>query len=252
MATRVREQKKFLISNVDYVYTIGTTVSKVVKGIINRDVPQIFNCVTDPVASKIVDSLDEPGKNMGGVGNITPLDMQLKNAKKLINFQRLGVFHNPREHNSNLILDRLIALEKKFQFEVTLLRVSPGNNRLQHLLSALNDGSISVDAVYLPGATYLLSQTEIIGKQLKQAKIKSIGGIERYMRYGVMMGTVSDYPELGRQAARIIDRNQKGESLDKIGIQTPPDFKLVINLTTAKELGVVIPPEILRTATIIE
>jgi putative ABC transport system substrate-binding protein len=92
----------------------------------------------------------------------------------------------------------------------------------------------------------------LIGSRLKTAKIKSIGAIKRFIENGALMGVVVDYYQLGKTAAGILDRHQKGEKLQNIPIKRVEKPYLVINKTTSDILNINIPEAVLEKATIVK
>ena len=196
--------------------------------------------------------MDASGENISGVSNQVPLDVQIENALKIQPFQRLAVFFNPREKNSKIIKAKLHTLAKNLDLEIISLRSPPAKNMLEINLDKLIDGSVKVDAVYLPPDSFLISEAKLIGDQLKKAKIMSIGSVEKYIRNGAMVGTVTDYNQLGELAANIVDRHQKGEGLQDIPIQTQQNPKLIINQTTSSILEISLPQELMDNSLVIE
>ena len=236
----------------DYIYTFGTTVSRRTRIIVNNRVPQIFNVVTDPVGAGIVRSTESSGGNISGMSDAIPISLQIKSALEVIKFIKLGIFFNPREKNSMLTRKELYGAAKDLDFEVIDLRSPPVKKMLQENLQGLIDGSILVDAVYLPSDSFLVSNAKLIGSQLRSAKIKSIGENKSFIENGVLMGVVIDYYQLGRAAAKIVDRHQKGEKLQNIPIGKVKEPYLVINKTTSDILNIKIPEAVLKKANIVE
>lgn len=245
-------RNKIPFDQYDYIYSFGTTVTKVVQQAMVERVPHIFNIVADPVGAGIVKELNEPGSNISGVSNQVPLELQIKNAHKAFAFKKLGVFFNPREKNSMLIKEKLTQIAQQMNFEVIPLRSPPAGELLEENLKRIVDTSIDVDAVYLPTDSFLVSKAEYIGQQLKKGKIVSIGAIKKYIQKGVMLGTVTDYHTLGTMAASIVDRHQKGTSLSQIPVGVQKDPVLLLNKTTADLLKIKINPELMKTAVIVK
>jgi len=236
----------------DYIYTFGTTVSRRTRVIVNDRVPQIFNVVTDPVEAGIVKSTESSGGNISGMSDAIPISLQVKSALELIKFFKLGIFFNPREKNSMITRKELFDAAKDLDFEVIDLRSPPVQKMLQENLQRLIDGSILVDAVYLPSDSFLVSNAELIGSKLRAAKVKSIGAIKSFIENGALMGVVFDNYQLGRTVARIVDRHQKGEKLQNIPIAKVEKPYLVINKTTSNILNIKIPEAVFKKATIVE
>ena len=255
------EQKKYKLERIlrkvnfeqfDYVYTFGTTATKLTKSILDNSVPQIFNVVTAPVESGIVEKMNSTGANISGVSNMVPLHFQIENALKIIQFKKLGVFFNPRENNSMIIRSQLKELGGKYDFQVVDFRSTPVMQMLQENLKTLINKSVDVDAVYLPSDSFLVTNAELIGRLLKKAKVGSIGAIKKFVDKGVMTGTVVDYYTLGKLAAKIVDKHRKGRDLQDIPVQIQEEPSIVINKGTIDLLNLKISQEVIKNAIIVE
>ena len=248
----VREDLKAKAQDFNYVYTFGTTVSKAVRAVLRDEIPQVFNIVAAPVGAGLVQSMQSSGGNISGVTNAIPLSLQLETAAKVIQFKRLGLIFNPREKNSMTIRESLKKIAKKYEFEIVDLKSPPARDALQDNLTKLKDGSIVVDAIYLPQDSFIVSNAELIGRELMSAKVKSIGSIKKYIDKGALMGVVPDYKALGREAAIIVDRHRKGEKLTDIPIQSPREAVLVINRSTSQALQIDISEQLVKNAIFVD
>ncbi len=243
------------LSDLDYIYTFGTTVSKMTKISIRDRVPQLFNIVTGPVESSIVQSMHNTGGNISGVTHRIPVSVQIAAAFNIIPFKRLGLLFNPREKNSMIQREKLYHIAKEFYFEVVDLRSPPALDTLKKNLRELIDKSVVVDAVYLPSDSFLISKAKLIGSQLRVAKVKSIGSIKTFIDNGALMGVVPDYYEMGKIVATIVDRHQKGEKLQDIPVQQGYRIKqptLMINRTTSEIVNFSIPEALKEKAIIVD
>ncbi|UCD33639.1 MAG: ABC transporter substrate-binding protein [Desulfobacterales bacterium] len=249
---RLLSQLKPEFDEFDYLYTFGTTVSRRTRVIVNDKVPQIFNVVTDPVGAGIVQSMQSSGGNISGVSDAIPVSVQIKSALEIISFNTLGIFFNPREKNSMIARKELYTVAQDLDFEVIDLRSPPAQKMLQENLQKLIDKSILVDAVYLSPASFLVSNAKLMGSQLRAAKIMSIGAVKNFIENGVLIGVVVDYYQLGRSAAKIVDRHQQGEKLQNIPVAKAEEPYLIINKTTSDLLNIKIPEAILKKATLVE
>jgi putative ABC transport system substrate-binding protein len=111
---------------------------------------------------------------------------------------------------------------------------------------------VVVDAVYLSTDSFIVSNAKLVGSKLREAKIKSFGSIQTYVENGSLMGVVPDYYQLGKIAASIVDRCQKGEKLHNISIETTKEPTLMINKNTADFLQIMIPEDVLKRAVLVE
>jgi putative tryptophan/tyrosine transport system substrate-binding protein len=248
----LREELNPKPNNFDYIYVFGTTVASATRSIVQDKVPQIFNIVADPVGAGLVQSVESSGGNIAGVTNEIPLSLQLQTALKIVPFKRLGLLFNPREKNSMLVRDKISAVATRSRFEVVDLRSPPAQEMLQENLQKLRDKSIAVDAVYLPPDSFLISNAQLIGSELRAAKIKSIASVETFIEKGALLGLVSNYSELGKAAAMIIHRNQQGTKLKDMPVQAAKKPLLMMNKATSRALNLNIPEDLLKKAVIVE
>jgi len=235
----------------DYIYSFGSTASKMTKDLVKGRIPQLFNIVIDPVGAGLVRSLSEPGDNISGASQIVPLEAQIRAALNLFSIKKLGMFFNPREKNSMIQRNQIKRVAEKYGFEVVDLRSPPALETLEKNLQKLADKRIAVDAVYLPFDSFLVSNAALIGSKLREAKIKSIATIKLYIDGGALMGVVPDYPRMGRAVAQVLDRHRKGEELGHIPVQEPYLTEapiLLINEITRAALGLEIPEAVLSKA----
>lgn len=252
LADILRKEIEPNVSDYQYVYCFGTTAIKMSKGILGDRVPQFFNAVAAPVEAEIVTSMDAPGGNISGVTNKVPVALQLEKARKIVPFKKLGFLFNPRERNSVLFGEELKALSGKMGFEVVELNAAPEGNQLEQTLQDLADKKVEVDAVFLPTDSFLTSKAKLIGEKLSESKIPSIGALEDFIKNGVLVGVTSDYYELGKMAAEIVDQNQKGKKMGEIPIAAPKAIKFVINSKTCSLLGIQVPKDVLDAVQMVE
>lgn len=245
-------RRQIVFEQFDYIYTFGTTASRMAKTLLSERVPQVFNIVAAPVSSGLVESMASTGGDISGASNRVPLRTQIENALKVIRFKRLGIIFNPREKNSGIARERLIELGKKMDFEVVSFRSAPVNQMLEKNLRKITEKSVTVDAVYLPADSYVVSEADLIGRELRKAGIPSIGAIQKYVEKGATMGTVADYANLGKLCAKIVDRHQKGEKLRSIPVWIDENPIVMLNKTTIDLLKINIDREILKAARIVE
>jgi ABC-type uncharacterized transport system substrate-binding protein len=248
----LREELRPRLESFDYVYVFGTTATLATKTIVQDKVPVVFNIVADPVGAGIVRSLEVSGANIAGVTNEISLALQLRTAAQIVPLKRLGLFFNPREKNSMLIRDKILEIAGPLGIEVIDLKSPPALDMLQTNLARLRDGSIAVDAVYLPADSFMVSNAKLIGRELRAARIKSIAALETYVGQGALLGVVPDYAELGRAAAAIVHRHQAGERLQTMSVEADKTPVLTINGTTSRALNVAIPDPIRKRAIFVD
>ena len=241
------------LANLDYVYSFGTTATLMTKKIVQDKVPHIFVAVAKPVASGIVLSMESTGHNISGFSPTIPLIQQIKTALQVTPFKKLGVPFNPREDNSAKLLEELKEIAQKLNFEIITIRTPPNTDWLEKSLDEIVNGTIEVDAVYVLMDSYLISQSDLIAKKLRKAKdIITIGGMEKHVKKGILIGVVADYYKMGQVAASILDKHSHGTSLKDIPVHTEKNPLLLINEKTMELLNVKIPIELQKNAIFVQ
>ncbi|OZG75485.1 hypothetical protein BTA51_00950 [Hahella sp. CCB-MM4] len=235
LAYILRQKLQPNLNQYDYVYTFGTTVSETVKTFLNGVRPQIFNIVADPLGSSLVDPKLMGTGNIIGVTNTVPADRQIANARTIMKFKSLAIPYNPREINSALIIGQLKTLGREQGFTVLPIRVRPDENLWQEDLKPVLEAQ-SVDAVYLPPDSFMISKADIVVPLLNNARVPTICAVAQFIKHGCLMGTVADYETLGKLAANIVDRLTKGESVSQIPLQFDPEPIFKVNQTLLKAL----------------
>lgn len=252
LSTMLREKLTPDISEFDYIYSFGTTVSQMVRSSVKDRVPHIFNIVTAPVESGIVKSMEASGGNVTGICHRVSLELQIETVLRIVQFKKLGLLYNPREDNSNVIKDKFSYIAKKYGLAVINLPSPPVENMLESNLEKIANKSIVVDVVYLPLDSFLISKAQLICDKLKTARVVSIGSQEDYIQKGAMIGVIPDYYQLGKVASKILDRHYKGEKMEMIPVHTVKNPKITINETTRKLLDISIPEDLLEKADIVD
>jgi ABC-type uncharacterized transport system substrate-binding protein len=239
------------LNSFDYIYSFGTTASKMTLDLVGGRIPVLFDVVTAPVEAGLVQQLDNPGGNVSGATNTLSLQTQIQAAMGLFPIKKLGLPFNPREKNTMVQREQLIELAAKNGIEIVEFRAPPALDMLHNSLQQLSDNSVAVDAVYLPSDSFLISQANVIGASLRAAKIRSIGAVKDFVSAGALMGVISDYHQLGMSVAAIFDRNRKGEPLGRIPVHVPQEGSLVINEQTRAALDLKVPDQVLAKAEIV-
>jgi len=246
----------------DLLYTFGTTVTLDTVGAIGKvdsnlhvvDIPVVFNIVADPVGAKLATAFAATGRNLTGVSHLVPMPDQLRVMQRFRSVKKLGVIFNPYEANSALAVEQLKGLHTQFQFELVAaaLQTAPGQrvvpqdiaDAMQRLITA------APDFIYLPSDSSLIGQASMIVSAATAARIPVISATEGPIRDdGAFVGLVSNYYNAGAFAAHKAEQILIGkQSAGQLPIETLQRFALVVNMTTAVQLGIYPPLDLIRIA----
>jgi putative ABC transport system substrate-binding protein len=225
----------------DLVYVFGTTATKKVLAAI-RDLPVVFNVVTRPVESGIIAGWASSGNNATGVSSMVPILNQLRTLGKVIRFTRLGIIYNPLEQNATIQRDIVKELEGSLNFTLHEFTLT-GARDLPRVLGEL-DGS--VDAVFLPSDSMVKMLGGPIMAGVNRCGIPSLSAMEEMVTQdSALLGLVPDYHQMGRLAAVKADRVLNGTPPCEIPTATLDHFSILVNMRTARQIGIDIPTSIL-------
>jgi len=241
-AARALEEQK-----VDLIYSITTSVTLAAKRA-TKSVPIVFYSGTDPVAVGLVESFRRPGGRLTGVyGRFTELTAKrLELLKEMMpRLRRVVIFYSP--DNPAAQISMRIARDAAGRLQVKLVeRPVDSVEALRTGLRALRPGE--ADAFIYASDAMIVSQEELL---LDTARVKKLPTMLSYQG-NVSKGALASYGEnrftLGRLAAQHIHRVLLGAKSGDLPIEQIDKLHFVVNLKTAKALGLTIPPSLLQRA----
>ncbi len=230
---------------VDVILTINTAATQAAKNA-TKTIPIIFTYVADP--SGVVASLARPGGNITG---LTTLGAELSGKRlELIRetfpgASRLAYLWNSDNPTATTVFRETEAASPHFGIQLQPLQVQ-GPDGLQNAFKRANArgaGAVFVweDAVLLPYRARIL---DLAAKN----RLPSASQYREFAEFGGLLSYGPSLPDQFHRAAYYVDRILKGTKPGELPVEQPTKFDLVINLKTAKQLGVVIPPNVLARA----
>lgn len=238
-------EKDFADGTYDLVYSWGTTVTRMAKIAVNGRAPIVFNVVFDPEGSQIVPPQPANGERedndpITGVTNGVPMEMQFEGFRSLFSLGRLCLLFNAREHNANLVLDRVERWAARHGTPLNALRVAPDTPLLDEHLRDIAAGTTQCDTVYAGADAYLGSKAVEIDQAIG-AKVKLLGGTSRFVENGWLAAVAPSVTSMGRSAAELAARILAGEPPQKMPVVLPPP-ELLVSENAAARHGIPIPP----------
>ena len=210
-------------------------------------IPIVFATAGDPIGAGIVPSLARPG------GNITGLSSQIPDAagKRLELFQqvvpglrRLATLADVDNPYAALDLRQIKESASTLGIEVASFEI----RRSEELESAFDALKQRVDALYVLPVPLLFANRARISALALSARLPTLHGVREYVEAGGLMSYGPNWPHMWRRAADLVDKILRGAKPGDIPVEQPTEFDLVINLTTAKALGLTIPEKLLALA----
>jgi putative tryptophan/tyrosine transport system substrate-binding protein len=225
----------------DVIVTTGTPATLAVHRA-TTTIPVVFVAVSDPVASRIVASIARPGGNITGVSNFLPAT-----TAKLVDYlrtaapglRRLAVLYDTANPGKLLDFGELQKAGRTAEVEIVSAGVRAASDldrAFAMILQSRCDGLITLQ----DGVT-LGSRASIIAFAATN-RLPAIYQIREFADAGGLMSYGLNYCQHYRSAASYVDRILKGAKPSDLPVELPTTFELVINLKTARTLGLVIPP----------
>ena len=241
-ATRALEEQK-----VDLIYSITTSVTLAAKRA-TKNVPIVFYSGTDPVAVGLVESFRKPGGRLTGVyGRFTELTAKrLELLKEMMpRLRRVVIFYSP--DNPAAQISMRIARDAAGRLQVKLIeRPVDSVEALRASLRALRPGE--ADAFIYASDAMIVSQEELVRDTSRAKKLPTMLSYQGNVSKGALASYGENRFTLGRLAAQYIHRVLLGANPGDLPIEQIDKLHFVVNLKTAKALGLTIPPSLLARA----
>ncbi|MET3634037.1 tryptophan ABC transporter substrate-binding protein [Streptococcus porcorum] len=203
-----------------------------------KEIPIIMGAVTDPVGAKLVKSLDQPGGNITGVSDKTPIKAQVELIKELTpNVKTVGVIYSSSEDNSKSQVEEFKTLAEKAGLEVVVKSV-PSTNEIKTTSEVLLS---QVDAVWVPLDNTIASAFSTLVQVAKEAKKPIYPSVDTMVEEGGLASVVIDQYQLGVETGKMAAKVLKGEDVSTLPVNVFDEGTPVYNEEVAKELGITLP-----------
>jgi putative ABC transport system substrate-binding protein len=252
-ANQDKKELARIIDNLDtsqyhLIYSFGTTVTKTLKSKVT-DIPIVFNIVSRPVKAGVIDSWEHSGSNITGASNAVPMGSAFNTLSNVMYIGRLGFVYNPKEANSKIQRDELEMLQSKFNYAIVDAPIYSVDKIPEVIATLVNE---KVDAVLLPQDSLVKASADNIIPPLNNHKIPSIVTIPAMVSdNGAFLGLGPNYYDLGKLAAYKALAILRGEKPNNVPSSTLKRLHMTVNLSTAKEIGVNVPIQMLRISTVV-
>jgi putative ABC transport system substrate-binding protein len=230
------------------VIVVESTFAVSAMKLATSSIPIVMVIVADPVGSGLVESLARPGRNITGLSMMMPdiLTKRLQLLKEALpGLKRLGVLRNPSEAWHSKGLEDLATAAKDMGIEVTPVAADRPAD-IERAFLALRQSH--AQALFLLDSAFFAAQRATILRLAAQSRLPVVVGAREWAVDGALLCYSADFSDMFRRTAGYVDKILKGVKPRDLPIQQPTKFLLVINLKTAKSLGLTIPQSILLQA----
>jgi putative ABC transport system substrate-binding protein len=213
-----------------------------------KSIPIVMTSSSDPVGTGFVTSLAHPGGNITGLSLLGP-DLSTKRLEMLkeivLGVSRVAVFWNPDDPAAKISLRETEDAAKALAMHLQILEIREASD-FQSAFRAANQGGAR--ALILLPAPIMATQAKQIAELALKNNLPAISPVSEFPNAGGLMSYGANLADLYRRAATYVDRILKGAKPADLPIEQPTKFELVINLKAAKQIGLMIPPNVLARA----
>jgi putative tryptophan/tyrosine transport system substrate-binding protein len=236
---------EFAQMNVDVIVTAANGVLPAKQA--TSTIPIVFVIANDPVGSGLVESLARPGGNATGL-SIQSSDLAGKRLELLREvtpgLRRLAILTNVDYAGAVLEAGEVQDAAHTLGLEVVILEI----RRAEDIAPALEKLRGRAQGLYLPSEAIVFTNRALIATLAQEVRLVTITVVRDYVEAGSLLSYGPNYIALFRRTAEYVDKILRGTKPGDIPVEQPIKFDLVINLTTAKALGLNVPPTLLARA----
>ena len=211
-------------------------------------IPIVLPLTGDPVGTGLVMSLARPGGNLTALTNQASdlAGKRLEILREVVpGFRRLAVLANIGYPGRISELADIHAAARTLDLDVAVSEIRQAEEIATVFETSLNGRA---EALYVVGDTVLTSNRFRIASLAINARLPTMFGSQESVEAGGLMSYGANIPDLFRRAAELVDKILRGAKPSDLPVEQPTKFELVINLKTAKALGLEVPPTLLARA----
>ena len=221
----------------DLIFAIATPAAQAVAGV-TEDIPIVVTAVTDPADAELVESNDNPGRNVTGTSDLTPVNEQIELLKEMLpDVKKVGILYCSAESNSVFQADIAKKACKDADLECEEYTIS-STNEIQTVVESMVG---KIDAICSPTDNMVAAGMATVSQVATENNIPIITGESGMVEHGGLATYGIDYYELGYEAGLMAADILKNKKLPKdmpIRYQEKEKCKLTINKTIASELNI--------------
>lgn len=207
-------------------------------------IPIILGAVTDPEGAGLVKNNEQPGGNITGVSDLTPIKEQFELIKNILpQAKKIGILYSSSEDNSIVQANQASEIATSMGYEVITSTVSSTNDVSQVSSSLVNQ----VDAIWVPTDNTIASAMSTLVSEADKKKIPIFPAVDTMVKEGGLATVGLNQYELGKLTGKMAATVLKGENKPQtMPIQYLKEGTIIINKEKAAQLGITIPQQVLK------
>ena len=210
-------------------------------------IPIVFATAGDPVGTDIVASLARPGGNITGLSSQAPeiASKPLELLREIVpGLRRLAILSDLDNPYVKLDVSQTQQAAGSFGVEVATFNI----RRSEDIAPAFDALKGHAEALYVPSIPVAFVRRIRINTLALAARLPTLHDVREYVEAGGLMSYGANWPHMWARAADFVDKILRGTKPGDIPVEQPTKFEFVLNLTTAKALGLTIPESFLLRA----
>lgn len=240
-ATAAQIASKYAGARPDVIVAIATPSAQSAVSAAGN-IPVIFSAVTDPVAAKLVENVERPGRNVSGVSDLSPVAQHLALIKEILpEAERLGVIYSAGEDNSvslvKLVKENAAAAGFSEVKEATVSSSSEVATAARSLVG-------SVEAIYVPTDNTVVSALESVVQVGQENQLPVFSSDTDSVERGAIASLGFNYYDIGVQTGEMVSKVLKGTRPGDLPVEFAKNLQLYINPAAAESMGVTIPASV--------
>jgi putative ABC transport system substrate-binding protein len=236
---------EFVALKVNVIVTGGGALPAVMQA--TSVIPIVFSRANDPVGSGYVASLAKPGGNMTGLSaqSTDLIGKRLEILREVIPaLRRVAIIGDGGNRSVRLEMDELQRTARTLGIEVTAFEIG----RDEDIAPTFEGFKGKADAVYVTSTPLLTTNRNRVNTLALGARLPTVYGYRDAVEAGGLMSYGPDFSDTYRRSADYVDKILRGAQPADIPVQQPTKFNLVINLATARALGLQLPNKLIALA----
>jgi ABC-type uncharacterized transport system substrate-binding protein len=239
--------RELLKQKINLLFTTGTSATRAAMAI-TKDIPIVFVHPSDPIASGIIKSPTEPTKNLTGVAAYAAhtTAKRLELFKEIIpDLKKIVVFFDANNSFSRDNLKIAEAAAQKLDLQLSSYGIKSADELKTTVASLRSERGAGIFQI---ADDLFESEADFLFETARQKKLPTMFNEEAWAINGALAAYGPNYLEMGRQAARLVDRIIKGEKPESLPIERATKFDLTLNYRTATFMGLRFPEDLLKKA----
>lgn len=243
-ATEQTLAQKFISDGCDVIVPVGTAASQLMVTAV-KDIPVVFAASSTPVESKLVASMDAPGRNVTGVADVINPVPDIDTMKRLLpKFETVGLVWKIGDPAGDAQAKKVKAHLDELGVKYIAATITNGSEITQATESLVG----RVDAIEIPGDTTTISAIGGLMKVADDARIPVYGGTSTVVEAGGVLSSTYNYEIVGTEVARAVLQVLDGANPGDVPVSVPETSGFDLNLTKLEKLGIAVPADLKTSA----